>query len=59
MAEYAAGLKDLDGISHVILLYEFHRSRGFDCEVVPFLDSASHGVLLPGPHDVPINWVCR
>jgi len=45
LAEYAGGLQDLDGFSHIILLYEFHRSRGFDLHVVPFLDSSPHGVF--------------
>jgi tRNA (Thr-GGU) A37 N-methylase len=36
--EYQAGLKDLDGFSHIFLLYHFHRSRGFNLEVVPFMD---------------------
>lgn len=36
--EYRAGLKDLDGFSHVILLYHFHRSEGFKLAVVPFMD---------------------
>jgi len=35
---YAAGLKDLDGFSHIYLLYHFHRSKGFQLRVVPFLD---------------------
>jgi tRNA-Thr(GGU) m(6)t(6)A37 methyltransferase TsaA len=43
--DLAAGLKDLDGFSHVILLYVFHRSQGYALEVVPFLDSRSHGVF--------------
>ena len=37
--EFRSGLKDLDGFSHVILLYHFHRSRGFRLHVVPFMDS--------------------
>jgi len=45
MDEYAAGLRDLDAFSHIILLYEFHRSRGFDLEAVPFLDSIPRGVF--------------
>lgn len=45
LAEYADGLRDLDGFSHIILLYEFHRSQGFDLHVVPFLDSTPHGVF--------------
>ena len=44
-AAYQAGLKDLDGFSHVILLYHLHRSQGFDLEVVPFLDTQSRGLF--------------
>jgi tRNA (adenine37-N6)-methyltransferase len=43
--EYRAGLKDLDGFSHIILLYRFHRSRGFDLHVVPFMDSEPRGLF--------------
>jgi tRNA-Thr(GGU) m(6)t(6)A37 methyltransferase TsaA len=43
--EYRAGLKDLDGFSHIILLYHFHHSRGYRTHVVPFLDSQPRGVF--------------
>jgi tRNA-Thr(GGU) m(6)t(6)A37 methyltransferase TsaA len=43
--EYLAGLKDLDGFSHIILLYHFHRSQGFILQVVPFMDTQSRGVF--------------
>ena len=43
--EFTAGLRDLDGFSHVILLYRFHRSEGYDLEVVPFLDSRPRGLF--------------
>ncbi len=43
--EYRAGLKDLDGFSHIILLYHFHRSRGFNLHVVPFMDSQARGLF--------------
>lgn len=43
--EYRAGLKDLDGFSHIILLYRFHRRRGFDLHVVPFMDSEPRGLF--------------
>jgi len=43
--EYRAGLKDLDGFSHIILLYRFHRSHGFNLQVVPFLDSEPRGLF--------------
>lgn len=43
--EYHAGLKDLDGFSHLILLYHFHRSHGFKLHVVPFMDSEPRGLF--------------
>lgn len=42
---YAAGLKDLEGFSRIILLYHFHRSEGYALEVVPFLDKTPRGVF--------------
>jgi tRNA-Thr(GGU) m(6)t(6)A37 methyltransferase TsaA len=44
-APYRAGLKDLEGFSHIVLLFHFHRSRGFDLHVVPFLDTELRGVF--------------
>ena len=43
--EYHEGLKDLDGFSHIILLYHFHRSQGFKLQVVPFMDSELRGLF--------------
>lgn len=43
--EFRAGLTDLDGFSHIILLYHFHRSRSFSLQVVPFLDSTVRGLF--------------
>lgn len=43
--EYQPGLKDLDGFSHIILLYHFHNSKGIDLTVVPFMDSHPRGVF--------------
>jgi tRNA-Thr(GGU) m(6)t(6)A37 methyltransferase TsaA len=43
--EYCDGLKDLDGFSHIILLYHFHLSSGYSLQVIPFLDSKSRGVF--------------
>lgn len=42
---YADGLKDLDGFSHLILIYHCHRSEGYDLVVTPFLDQQAHGVF--------------
>ncbi len=43
--EYTQGLKDLDGFSHIILLYSFHRSRGYNLMVTPFLDDQKRGLF--------------
>ncbi len=43
--EYAAGLKDLDGFSHVILIYHLHLSHRMELSVVPFLDSEPRGIF--------------
>jgi len=45
LPEYAGGLQDLEGFSHVVLLYLFHRSEGFDLKVVPFLDTEPRGLF--------------
>lgn len=42
---YAAGLKDLDGFSHIILLYHFHRSTGYALRVRPYLDDEERGLF--------------
>jgi tRNA (adenine37-N6)-methyltransferase len=42
---FRAGLKDLDGFSHLILLYHFHKGRGFDLQPVPFLDREPRGLF--------------
>jgi len=50
LPEYAEGLKDLDGFSHIILLYHFHLSKGATWIVEPFMDSVAHGVFaMRGP----------
>jgi tRNA-Thr(GGU) m(6)t(6)A37 methyltransferase TsaA len=43
--EFAAGLADLEGFSHIWLLYVFHRSEGFKLRVVPFMDDAERGLF--------------
>jgi tRNA-Thr(GGU) m(6)t(6)A37 methyltransferase TsaA len=45
LPEYAEGLRDLDGFSHIILLYYFHRAAPYSLSVVPFMDSEPHGVF--------------
>ena len=43
--EYLEGLKDLEGFSHIILLYYFHLSKEYSLKVKPFLDDVLHGVF--------------
>lgn len=43
--DYAGGLKNLAGFSHIILLYHFHLSNGYDLELTPFLDNATRGLF--------------
>ncbi len=39
-------MKDLDGFSHIHLLYAFHLADGFTLHVKPFLDNRLRGCLL-------------
>jgi len=42
---FEEGLDDLDGFSHVVLFFHFHRARPCRLKVVPFLDDTSRGVF--------------
>ena len=44
-AEYTDGLKDLEGFSHIILIYHFHLSKDYSLTVTPFLDDQPRGVF--------------
>jgi tRNA-Thr(GGU) m(6)t(6)A37 methyltransferase TsaA len=43
--EYAEGLADIDGFSHLTLLYHLHRITVPKLTVTPFLDTVSHGIF--------------
>ena len=43
--EYVDGVKDLEGFSHIILIYHFHLSQGYSLQVKPFMDDKLHGVF--------------
>lgn len=45
LPEYVAGLKDIEGFSHLTLLYRFHKIEGYQLEVIPFMDKESHGIF--------------
>ena len=42
---YRRGLKDLDGFSHIILIYHLHLCEGYALRVIPFLDDAERGIF--------------
>ena len=42
---FAEGLQDLEGFSHIILLYVFHQSDGYSLQVKPFLDDRLRGLF--------------
>lgn len=43
--EYKEGLKDLEGFSHIILIYHFHLCKGHQLHVKPFLDNTERGIF--------------
>lgn len=43
--DYIGGLKDLEGFSHLVLIYHFHLSKEYDLMVTPFLDDQPRGVF--------------
>ena len=49
--KYAGGLKDLDGFSHAIILYYFHKSQRQEIDGQPFLEQNKHGIFaIRSPH---------
>jgi tRNA-Thr(GGU) m(6)t(6)A37 methyltransferase TsaA len=42
---YSKALKDLNGFSHIILIYHFHKQEGYSLTVTPFLDTKQHGIF--------------
>lgn len=42
---FADGLKDIEGFSHLILLYIFHRAPDAPLVVTPFLEDTPHGIF--------------
>jgi len=45
LPEYAEGLKDLEGFSHITLVYHFHEITGYELAVIPFMDTEKHGIF--------------
>ncbi|MCK4544013.1 tRNA (N6-threonylcarbamoyladenosine(37)-N6)-methyltransferase TrmO [candidate division WOR-3 bacterium] len=48
--EFEAGLKDIEGFSHIILIYYFHLSKKFKLLSKPYMDDTERGVFaIRGP----------
>jgi tRNA (adenine37-N6)-methyltransferase len=45
MPEFEPGLTDIEGFSHLFVLWEFHRSQSFDLIGIPPFDDRPHGVF--------------
>lgn len=43
--EYLDGLKDLDGFSHILIVFHLHLSKGYRLHVTPFLDDVLRGLF--------------
>lgn len=45
LPEFELGLKDIEGFSHLFVLWAFHRSEGFELVGTPPIDNRPHGVF--------------
>ncbi|HEY1264085.1 MAG TPA: tRNA (N6-threonylcarbamoyladenosine(37)-N6)-methyltransferase TrmO [Terriglobales bacterium] len=45
LPEFAAGLTDIEGFSHLMVLWMFHRSEGYELLGTPPVDNRPHGVF--------------
>ncbi len=45
MERFAEGLEDIEGFSHIYLLYKFHRAERMELTVIPFMDDHPRGVF--------------
>jgi len=43
--EYAEGIEDIEGFSHIILIYHFHLSKEAKLKVKPYMDDKLRGVF--------------
>jgi tRNA-Thr(GGU) m(6)t(6)A37 methyltransferase TsaA len=45
LPEFEVGLADIEGFSHLVVLWEFDRSNGFELQGTPPSDNRPHGVF--------------
>ena len=51
--EYEDGLMDVDGFSHIMIIYIFHKSKDRSLHVKPYLDTRLRGVFATRHPDRP------
>jgi len=60
--KYKEGLTDLEGFSHIILIYHLHLSNGYSLKVKPFLDNTERGIFATRapkrPNPIGMSVVC-
>jgi len=58
---YGEGLRDINGFSHIILIYHFHLAKRYSLKVKPYMDDQSRGIFAtraPGrPNPIGISIV--
>ena len=65
LPEFEPGLTDIEGFSHLIVIWEFDRSQGFELLASPPSDNRQHGVfatrspLRPNPIALTTVELCR
>src|SRR6056297_95485 len=45
LEQYSEGLDDLDGFSHIMVIYHFHQTKKYQLKVIPFMDDTLRGVF--------------
>ncbi len=43
--KYAGGLTDIEGFSHIVIIFRFHRSRGYKLKLKPHWDTKQRGLF--------------
>ncbi len=43
--QYEDGLQDIEGFSHIYLIYSFHQAKREEMKVIPFMDSVPRGIF--------------
>jgi len=60
-SEYAEGLKNIEGFSHIMLIYHFHLVKGVSLMVKPYMDDNLRGIFAtrapPRPNPIGLSIV--